>query len=169
MLAFDIMNATEIDGLLSGYSAPAIVGGCMQFAASALRAEISYNRDILAAAGLKIDSHTKRTVYNALWCARGFLFVVVGLHHGHFEGLALPTGPDGKVLKKVVKTSAERKNGEPLRGKLSGYNGNGSSSTRARLERMLSFGRSKMSSGPPGLEQHVSTDGDGDVDMMDAD
>ena len=66
-LAFHLLQRVEEKGLLRGYSAVALVGGCLQFASYVLQRPLHYSHERLASTGLKISPHTTRSSYNALW------------------------------------------------------------------------------------------------------
>ena len=108
-LAYHLLQRVEKKRLLRGYSAVALVGGCLQFASFALQRPLHCSKERLAKTGLKISPHAARCAYNALWWNRDVLEKVVNKRGATLQGLRLPIAQNGGVLKWMLKVDVEKR------------------------------------------------------------
>lgn len=106
-LSYHIVVGVENQGLLAGYSALAIAGGCLYFAAYALQTPLGRTSSDLEHAGMNF--HGTRCAYNELWRRRDELADMLKKRGGSLAMLRLPIAPDGGVLKRMVHADAERR------------------------------------------------------------
>jgi hypothetical protein len=120
VLAYDLLQCVEKKRLLRGYSAVAVVGGCLQFASFVLQRPLHYSKERLANTGLKISPHATRCAHNALWWDRDVFEKVVKKRGATLQGLRLPVAQNGGVLKWMLKADVERRSPEFVKAKKDG-------------------------------------------------
>lgn len=108
-LTFALVEIFVGKNLLPGYSSASLVGGCLSFAAAALRFEIPYTWDNFDKDGLKINWHGERCAYNVLWLERGRLAKLVAEQGGSVSALSLPVNQKGRVAEWMLRLDEKRR------------------------------------------------------------
>ena len=108
-LSYQLVKKVEDENVLPGYSAVAVVAGCMQFAACALETEIQFSKKRLLNEGFKVNPQAIRCAYNTLLWERSRFEAVLEEQGTTLEALKLPIAPDGSVSSRILREDTRRK------------------------------------------------------------